>query len=181
MTLEEAVALAGAYLDAEWAAVEAVFTAPSDDEVEARRAALADLTLPVESRPVGGAVPGRRPGMTADEVAADNELLAFYARRPLFAVARHASPLWGDLYAAYAGGEQPSTSGAYARLFWLADTERGPRVVAEYDADPETPEVTWHHIGGASVESPGPAVEARLLTEPANPRDRAHWQAMEGT
>lgn len=179
MTLDEAVALANAYLDAEWAVVEAVFTEPSDDEVTARNAALASLTLPAESGPVGGAVPGRRPGMTEAEVAADNELLAFYVRRPLFAVARHESALWGDLYAAYAGGEQPRTSAVYARLLYLAGTEQGPRVVAEYDSDPDTDDVTWHHLGGAFVESPGPVVEARLLTEPANPRDLAHWRSLE--
>lgn len=179
MSPDEALALANAYLDAEWAVTEAVFTAPSDDDVAARRDALGALTLPEPSAPVGGAVPGRRPGMTEAEVAADNELLSFYVRRPLFALARHASPLWGDLYAAYAGGEQPLTSRSYARLLWLAETSEGPRVIAEYDADRMSADVVWHHLGGTSVESPGPVVEARLLREPVHPRDLAHWRSLE--
>jgi hypothetical protein len=178
VTTDDALALAQAYIDAEWAVVEAVFTEPSDEELDARRAALAALTLPGDGLAVGASVPGRRPGMTAAEVEGDNELLAYYVRRALFAVVRHEHPLWGDLYAAYASGGQPPTAGSYGRLFYLAGTEQGPRVVAEYDADPETDDVTWIHLGGAVVSSPGPVAEARLLGEPRLPRDLAHWRSL---
>lgn len=178
MTLDEAVTLAEAYLDAEHAATAAVFTAPDDAAVARSVEALRALTLPTADAPLGASTPGRRPGMSAAEVAGDNALLDHYRRRTLFQVAHHAHPLWGDLFAAYAGAVSEVAAGSYARLLYLAGTEQGPRVVAEYDAEPMSERVEWHHVGGVVVDDPGPVVETRRLAEPVDPRDREHWRSV---
>lgn len=177
MELDAAVRLADDYLDAERAVVDAVFSG-SDADVEARTAALTALTLPTPGLPVGGALPGRRPGQRAAQLAASAGNARFYVRRRLFAVTRHRSPLWGGLCAAYAGSDAQATAGDYARRLLLADTDDGPRVIAEQYADALSDEVEWHELTGVAVGQLGPVEQARLLAEPEHPRDREHWRRL---
>ncbi len=173
MDLDDAVKLLDAYLDAEWAATEAVYSEPDDTVVDARVREANAFTRSPAGAPLGVTV-SRAPGA---DVAAMRPQLSQFARRRLFQVIEHAHPLWGRLYGGTAGSSAASAAGNYERLYFVADTEDGPRIVSEYVPELFTPEVEWSHFGGVVIEDPGPVVAVRSLQPPDRERDRANWEA----
>jgi len=174
MEMDEAIRVLDAWLDAEYEHTRAVFTDPSDDAVSERRSAAAAFLVGGPAAPAGITV-GRRPGMAAEEVTAGAARLEEYTRRSLFKVTEHANPLWGRLFAGIVGSPQVVTAGMYMLLYYVADTEEGPRIVSVYDTSPLSPTVEWEHRGGVVVDEPGPVVDVRRLAEPSRERDRTAW------
>jgi hypothetical protein len=140
------------YLDAEWALTQAVLTDP-DDAVVATRRREVEAFLHTGPGILLGPTIGRAPGQSAEEIAAGAGQLAEYVRRPLLDVVEVPHPLWGTVYAGYAGSQQAYTTGEPVACYVVAGTEAGPRIVSEYDADPFTGE--WEHGGGVVVDLVG--------------------------
>lgn len=173
MDIDDAVRLLDAYLDAEWALTRAVYAEPDDEVVRARREEAEGFL-----RGSLGILAERMPNMPAAEVEAGSDLLSQYVRRKLFLVAEHRNPLWGELFGGVAGSTSSYAAGSYERLFYVATTEDGPRIVSHYDVDPLAPPVTWLHTGGVVLDQPGPVVGVRAIAEPKLSKHREHWAAM---
>lgn len=174
MDIDDALRVINGFLDAEYELTTSVFTEPDDGVVAARRRA-AEAFLATGIGPQITLSVGRRAGMTAEEVAADAPRAKQYTRRHLFKVYEHANPLWGRLFAGVAGSPKATTAGNYARMYFVADTEAGPRIVGEYDIEVLAENVVWKHGAGAAIDAPGPVVDVRRLEEPTRARDRAEW------
>ena len=179
MDIVEATQLAEDYLDAEYAALSAVLAEPDDAVVTAAVAAAARFLRPTPDEPPLVFIMNRPAGVLPDVLAKTTEQLANYQRRALFQVKAYQHPVWGALFAAYAGSRAKASAGAYERLLYFADVDGAPGLVAEYIPEllAPAPPVTWSHLQGARIDDPGELMAVRQLSEPTRKAHLADYQS----
>jgi hypothetical protein len=175
MDLDSAVAFFDAFLDAEYAALVALYSEP-DDAVLAGLVAAAQryLSSSPEARMAVGL--NRAPGVSARQLEEDAKLLGQLRRRALFQVVEFEHPSLGALFGAYASSQDAYTIGAYERLFYAAGLDT-PKIIAAYVPEllAPAPPVTWRRLQGMEIDRPGRPVAVRRLTEPTRKAHRQDW------
>jgi len=167
MDIDDAVGLAADYLDAEFAALTAVMAEPDDGAVADAVAAAAGFLRSGPNRRLVFGI-NRLPGGPAESLTRTTAELDQYDKRKLFQVKEYRHPAWGRLFAAYAGSRARDVAGAYERLYYLADVEGTPGLIAEYVPEllAPAPPVIWSRLQGAEIDDPGELVAVRQLAEP---------------
>ncbi|MFF8713920.1 hypothetical protein ACF07T_21150 [Streptomyces sp. NPDC015184] len=164
-TLEDAVEFFNFYLDIDRDGNNAVRTEP-DDVVNSLRSKIMRLWNSVPGVPLSPSF-GRPMGMTPENLA---EMAAHMerVRRPLFTVAEYQDPAWQVLYAAYIGGNKPTTAQAYGGLLYATGIQGELKIIASYreDIDKEPPPMHWQHVQGAEIALAGPPVAVRTFQGP---------------
>lgn len=174
MDMDDAARLAGDYLAAEFAALTAVMAEPDDALVADAVTVAARFLRSAPDRPLIFSI-NRMPGPSAESLAQTRAQLAQYQARTLFQVKEYQHPTWGRLFGAYAGSRARDVAGAYERLYYLADADGTPGLIAEYVPEllAPAPPVTWSRLQGAEIDDPGELVAVRQLAEPTR---KAHLE-----
>ncbi|WP_164253147.1 hypothetical protein [Streptomyces sp. S4.7] len=83
-------------------------------------------------------------------------------------MARYNHPEWHPLFAGYASGPTPLTTGSYGQLLYVTEFDGAPKIISEYFPEilEPAPPMLWSHAQGAEINGIGNPNEVRALTAP---------------
>jgi hypothetical protein len=165
--MEDVIRYIESYMDAEYEALRATYLEPSD-EILAAKVKKAEQHLLVRPGHIMSLGFGRRPGMSAAEVARRATWVGDFRRRVLFLVRRHHHEKYGDLYACIASSTQKLQLLAYGSCFFVTRMDDVLNIIAHYTPGPTLPSgrTEWQHLDGSAIEDPGELVEVCKLQPP---------------
>ncbi|MFF8617938.1 hypothetical protein [Streptomyces sp. NPDC015350] len=166
-SLSHSIDLFNSYLDTDWAGNNAVLAEP-DDVVNSLRSKIMEFWNSVPGVPLSPSF-GRPMGMSPEQLA-NMAARMERVRRPLFMVTEHRSHAGQVLYAAYIGGNKPTTAQAYGGLLYATEIRGELKIIASYreDIDREPPPVRWQHVQGAEIPLAGPPVAVCAFRAPVD-------------
>lgn len=174
--MEEILAFINGFISAEYDALRATYLEP--DDVLASRVEVATRYLHVAPGHVMTLGFGRKPAMTAEELARDADWVEDFRPRVLFLIKHYRSETWGDLYACVTSSYQKLQLLAYGSCFFVARLGAGNKIISHYYPGDTLPSgaTQWLHLAGSIIDNRGELVATHKLLAPELPSHLADYR-----